>query len=138
MQFRILGPLEVRHAGSVVDLGPPKQRALLAMLLLHAGDIVSVDRLAAAWLLRNRLPELSLWLLAETALLVVSNEAVASRRQNFARVAPFAMAALALAVAHEARQRARPLPGGATSPSAGSMNGKAFGEQPSKTLGRSR
>ena len=81
------------------------------------GAMLAVAALAAAWLLRDRMPELSLWLLAETALLVVSNEAVASRGQNFARVAPFAMAALALAVAHAARPRSRPLPVPATVPS---------------------
>ena len=31
--------------GAVAELGPPKQRALLAVLLLHAGEIVPVDRL---------------------------------------------------------------------------------------------
>jgi basic membrane lipoprotein Med (substrate-binding protein (PBP1-ABC) superfamily)/DNA-binding SARP family transcriptional activator len=35
----------VRSDGRVVDLGPPKQRALLAVLLLHAGEIVSSESL---------------------------------------------------------------------------------------------
>ena len=41
----ILGALEVSAGGVIADLGPPKQRALLAILLLHAGEIVPVDRL---------------------------------------------------------------------------------------------
>ena len=45
MDFRLLGALEVSANGAVADLGPPKQRALLAILLLHAGQIVPIDRL---------------------------------------------------------------------------------------------
>lgn len=50
MQFRLLGPLQVVHADCPVDIGPPKQRAVLAVLLLAAGRVVSVDRLIdAVW-----------------------------------------------------------------------------------------
>jgi len=45
MDFRILGSLEAVADSATADLGPPKQRALLAILLLHVGEIVSVDRL---------------------------------------------------------------------------------------------
>lgn len=45
MEFRVLGPLEVREAGRSSPLGGVKQRALLAILLLHANDLVSSDRL---------------------------------------------------------------------------------------------
>ena len=45
MDFRLLGSLEAVAGGATADLGPPKQRALLAVLLLHAGEIVAVDRL---------------------------------------------------------------------------------------------
>jgi DNA-binding SARP family transcriptional activator/class 3 adenylate cyclase len=46
VQFRILGPLEVLHDhGRPLVLGGAKQRALLAVLLLHAGQVVSADRL---------------------------------------------------------------------------------------------
>ena len=45
MEFRVLGPLEVLEAGRRVPLGGAKQRALLAVLLLHANELVSVDRL---------------------------------------------------------------------------------------------
>jgi DNA-binding SARP family transcriptional activator len=45
MKFRILGPLEVWDEGGEVALGGPKPRALLALLLLHANDVVPADRL---------------------------------------------------------------------------------------------
>ncbi|HEY3484892.1 MAG TPA: BTAD domain-containing putative transcriptional regulator [Ilumatobacteraceae bacterium] len=45
MDFRILGPLEVRSDEGVVDLGPPKQRAVLALLLLHVDRVVPTDRI---------------------------------------------------------------------------------------------
>jgi DNA-binding SARP family transcriptional activator/class 3 adenylate cyclase/tetratricopeptide (TPR) repeat protein len=46
VEFRILGPLEVLDAqGRPLALGGPKQRALLAVLLLHAGQVVAVERL---------------------------------------------------------------------------------------------
>jgi DNA-binding SARP family transcriptional activator len=45
MEFRILGPLEVcREGGHKLDL-TAKQRALLAVLLLHANEAVSTERL---------------------------------------------------------------------------------------------
>ena len=45
MEFRILGPFEVRREGRPARIGGAKERALLAILLLHAGEPVSVDRL---------------------------------------------------------------------------------------------
>src|SRR2546428_4658557 len=48
MEFRILGPLEVRREGDVLPLGGAKQRALLALLLLEANRVVSSDRLIDA------------------------------------------------------------------------------------------
>jgi DNA-binding SARP family transcriptional activator len=45
MEFCILGPLEARIDGRVVELGKAKERALLALLLLQADRVVSVDRL---------------------------------------------------------------------------------------------
>jgi DNA-binding SARP family transcriptional activator len=45
IEFRILGPLDVTRDGSPVALGGPKQRALLAYLLLRRGQVVSTDRL---------------------------------------------------------------------------------------------
>jgi DNA-binding SARP family transcriptional activator/class 3 adenylate cyclase len=46
LEFRILGPLEVAGDGGPVELGGPKQRATLAILLLSANRVVSIDRLA--------------------------------------------------------------------------------------------
>jgi predicted ATPase/DNA-binding SARP family transcriptional activator len=46
MEFRILGPLEVRDGGREVSLGGDKRRSLLAALLLHANEPVSPERLA--------------------------------------------------------------------------------------------
>jgi len=45
MEFRILGSLEVVDHGRTADLGPPQRRALLAILLLNANQVVSVDLL---------------------------------------------------------------------------------------------
>ena len=45
MEFRILGSLEVLDEGREVALGGSKQRALLAVLLLHANETLSTDRL---------------------------------------------------------------------------------------------
>ena len=45
MEFRILGPLEVWEADRPVALDSAKQRAILAVLLLHAGSVISSDRL---------------------------------------------------------------------------------------------
>ncbi|HEV8278193.1 MAG TPA: BTAD domain-containing putative transcriptional regulator, partial [Streptosporangiaceae bacterium] len=44
--FGILGPLEVWRSGYAVPLGGPRQRAVLALLLLEANRAVSMDRLA--------------------------------------------------------------------------------------------
>ena len=45
IEFRILGPLEVVQSGEPLALGGQKQRALLGLLVLHAGSVVSTDRL---------------------------------------------------------------------------------------------
>jgi DNA-binding SARP family transcriptional activator len=45
MDFRILGPLEVAEQDRTLALGGVKQRSLLAVLLLHANEVVSTDRL---------------------------------------------------------------------------------------------
>lgn len=45
MKFRLLGSLEARDAGSLLDLGGAKQRALLAILLLQPNRVVSSARL---------------------------------------------------------------------------------------------
>src|ERR687897_1772205 len=45
MDFRLLGPLEVAEHDRLLALGGIKQRSLLAILLLHANELVSSDRL---------------------------------------------------------------------------------------------
>jgi predicted ATPase/DNA-binding SARP family transcriptional activator len=48
MEFRILGPLEVLDEGRRVALASTKQRALLALLLLHRGETLGTERLIDA------------------------------------------------------------------------------------------
>src|SRR6266550_5175391 len=45
MEFRILGPLEVVDGKGPVTVPGAKERAVLAYLLLHAGEVVRADRL---------------------------------------------------------------------------------------------
>jgi len=45
MEFRVLGPLEVRRDGRLIDLRGSKRRAVLALLVLQANEIVRTDRL---------------------------------------------------------------------------------------------
>lgn len=45
LYFAVLGPLEVWRDGQPVRLGGQRQRALLALLLANANEVVSVDRL---------------------------------------------------------------------------------------------
>jgi predicted ATPase/DNA-binding SARP family transcriptional activator/Tfp pilus assembly protein PilF len=45
MEFRILGPLDVRDGSRPLALGGEKQRAVLAILLLRRNQVVSADRL---------------------------------------------------------------------------------------------
>jgi len=46
LDFRLLGTLEVADgAGTLLDLGPRKQRAVLALLLLNAPHVVPLDQL---------------------------------------------------------------------------------------------
>src|SRR3712207_8948704 len=48
MDFRILGPLEVRGEGGPLALGGTKPRAVLAVLLVHANEPVSAEQMAVA------------------------------------------------------------------------------------------
>jgi DNA-binding SARP family transcriptional activator len=43
MEFGILGPLEVVSEGEAIALGGPKQRAVLANLIVRANQIVPTD-----------------------------------------------------------------------------------------------
>ncbi|MDT7579461.1 MAG: hypothetical protein QOK35_725 [Pseudonocardiales bacterium] len=44
IEFRLLGEVEARRAGARVELGGPKQRAVLVSLLVRAGRVVSLDQ----------------------------------------------------------------------------------------------
>ena len=56
MRFRLLGPLDVEDDGRPLHISRPKQRALLAMLLLNANRVVSTDTLTDA-LWEDRIPD---------------------------------------------------------------------------------
>lgn len=45
LEFRLLGEVTVVHRGNTVDLGYPRQRCILAVLLVDVGQVVSVDAL---------------------------------------------------------------------------------------------
>jgi DNA-binding SARP family transcriptional activator/tetratricopeptide (TPR) repeat protein len=45
MEFRLLGPVEIRAEGRLVDAGHGRQRAVLAVLVLELGQVVSVEAL---------------------------------------------------------------------------------------------
>ena len=45
MDFNILGAFEVRRDGELVSLPAGRERSLLALLLVHRGEVVSVDRI---------------------------------------------------------------------------------------------
>jgi DNA-binding SARP family transcriptional activator len=45
IEFRVLGPFEVLVEGRALELNRRKQRSLLALLMLRAGEVVSTDRL---------------------------------------------------------------------------------------------
>src|SRR5438093_9647850 len=80
MEFGLLGPLEVVDRGRPLALGRGKHRALLALLLLHANEVVSTSRLidelwgeapppTAAKIVRNYVSSLRKALGAEEGLL---------------------------------------------------------------------
>ena len=46
LELRILGPVEATADGASIDLGTAKERALLALLALNLGRVVSAERLA--------------------------------------------------------------------------------------------
>ena len=45
MEFGALGPVTVCRDGDEIDLGSPGQRAVLALLLVHHGHVLSADRM---------------------------------------------------------------------------------------------
>lgn len=46
MEFRILGPVEMGERGHAADLGGPRERALLARLLVSANHVVAAHQIA--------------------------------------------------------------------------------------------
>ena len=48
MQIGVLGVVEVRRDGQLVNIGGSRQRRLLALLVLHRGHPVPIDRLVEA------------------------------------------------------------------------------------------
>jgi DNA-binding SARP family transcriptional activator len=44
VSFRVLGPVEADCGTGPIDLGGLKQRAVLALLIVNAGRVVSLDR----------------------------------------------------------------------------------------------
>src|ERR671928_1057738 len=119
-EFGLLGPLTVTREGTELTLGGPKQRALLAMLLLEANHAVSADRLIdALWgdhppdtakntlqvyvsQLRKLLPEGSLETVAPGYRLAVAPEAIDLSR--FEELAQQGRAALGIGDAAAAAQ----------------------------------
>ena len=45
MDFHVLGSLEAIGGGARIDLGRPRERRLLGLLLLETGRLVTADRL---------------------------------------------------------------------------------------------
>jgi len=82
------------------DLGLGSTTILLALLL-------TMTSLLSAWILRERLPELSIWLVADVVLLVIAGNGVAEDILNYARLTPLAGVGIALA-AWTARSGSRP------------------------------
>ena len=74
------------------DVGWTSAGAVLGAVLLACS-------VAAAWVLRRRLPELAWWLALDAVLLVLADQGVAGRAANLARVAPLALPAAVLALA---------------------------------------
>ena len=48
VQFGVLGPLQMSVGGTLVPLGTPKQRAVLAVLVVNANRPIDIDTLIGA------------------------------------------------------------------------------------------
>src|SRR3954453_1229924 len=55
-RFGVLGPLEVHRGSHLVSIGGPKQRTVLAALLLEPGRVVPAERIAE-YIWGEELPE---------------------------------------------------------------------------------
>jgi hypothetical protein len=91
------------------DLGLGSRTVLLALLL-------TVASLVSAWILRHRLPEVALWLVADVILVVIAGTGVAEDLLNYARLAPLAGVGIALAawLAHQDSRGPKKAPAHAT------------------------
>jgi len=72
------------------DLGLTSTSVLLALVL-------TIASLVSAWVLRERIPELAIWLVADTVLVIIAGTGVAEDILNYARLAPVAGVGIALA-----------------------------------------
>ena len=45
MEVEVLGPLTVRHDGERLEFGGPREQAVLACLVIRAGEVVSTEAL---------------------------------------------------------------------------------------------
>jgi DNA-binding SARP family transcriptional activator len=45
VDFRILGPLQVSREGRLLDVGGHRQKVLVCLLLLHANEVISAERI---------------------------------------------------------------------------------------------
>ncbi|MGZ4718253.1 MAG: hypothetical protein ACXWCB_16315 [Acidimicrobiales bacterium] len=87
------------------DLGLASTSVLLALAL-------TIASLLSAWVLRERLPELAIWLVADVVLVVISGTGVAEDVLNYARLAPLAGVGVALAAWVARSNSRRPSTGG--------------------------
>src|SRR4051812_36981017 len=82
MDYRILGPLEVHAGGEPVAIGGPRQRTLLALLLLDANRVVSRDRLIDA-LWEDGADDHALRVCISRLRKVLGNEAIETRAPGY-------------------------------------------------------
>ncbi|GFJ87480.1 AfsR/SARP family transcriptional regulator [Phytohabitans rumicis] len=55
MEFQVLGPVAATVGDHQVDMGPPRQRCVLAVLLVEAGSVVPAEQLIdRVWGTRRR------------------------------------------------------------------------------------
>ena len=92
LAYGVLGPLAVGRDGRALDLGAPKQRLVLALLLLNRGRVVATDRLVdAAWpddAPPSAVPSLQVYLSNLRRLLREPDREGAGRATPLARQAP--------------------------------------------------
>jgi hypothetical protein len=74
------------------------------------GVVLFVGSVAAAWHLRNALPELAIWMVLDAVVLVTAATGVAEDALNLARLTPMAIPAIALAVGMNRARAAPPTP----------------------------